>query len=108
MIVSPFVLDRNDCLNGSPKGDPIGADGGEQEGVGKSGSSCPDSKQATADPADGGELPAGEAVVEALPGRGSGRSEVPQRGTAFEPQARPTMNKQQNRNSKKGDISIEL
>ena len=92
VIVSPFVLDRNVPLNGSPKGDSIGADGDEHEGVGKSGSSCADSKQATADrgcePADGGELPTGEAIVEALSGRRSGRSEAPQRGTAFEPRTR--------------------
>src|SRR5580700_3425517 len=89
VIVSPFAIDRNVPLNGSPKGDPIGANGDEHEGVGTSGSSCADSEQGTADrgcqPADGGELPAGEAFVEALSGRRGSRSKAPQRGTALEP-----------------------
>src|SRR5580704_6704265 len=92
MIMSPFALDRNVPLNGSPKGDPIGADGDEHEGVGTGGSSCADSEQATADhgcePVDGCELSAGEAVVEALSGRRSGRSEAPQHRTALEPRTR--------------------
>src|SRR2546427_11772165 len=36
MIMSPFVLDRNVPLIGPPRGGQIGADGDEQEGVGKS------------------------------------------------------------------------
>src|ERR1700733_15666337 len=87
--MSPFVLDRNVPLNGSPKGDRIGADRDEHEGLGASGSAGADSEQATTDrgceSADGSELPTGEAVVEALSGRRSGGSEAPERGTALEP-----------------------
>src|SRR2546426_8756920 len=69
MIMSPFVLDRNVPLIGPPRGGQIGADGDEQEGVGKSGSAGASAQQAAAGggcgAADARELPAGEAAVEA-------------------------------------------
>src|SRR5713226_2803063 len=70
MIMSPFVLDRNVPLIGPPRGGQIGADGDEQEGVGKSGSAGASAQQAAAGggcgAADARELPAGEAAVEAV------------------------------------------
>src|SRR2546426_1383321 len=69
MIMSPFVLDRNVPLIGPPRGGQIGADGDEQEGVGKSRSAGASAQQAAAGggcgAADARELPAGEAAVEA-------------------------------------------
>src|SRR5713226_1305837 len=88
MIMSPFVLDRNVPLIGPPKGGQIGADGDEQEGVGKSRSAGTSAQQAAAGggcgAADARELPAGEAAVEAVWGGRRRGSEAPQRGTAIE------------------------
>src|SRR5215472_7938461 len=88
MIMSPFVLDRNVPLIGPPKGGQIGADGDEQEGIGKGGSAGASAQQAVAAggclPADARELPAGEAAVEALSGGRCRWAEAPQRGTAVE------------------------
>src|SRR2546425_1505881 len=84
----PFVLDRNVPLIGPPKGGQIGADGDEQEGVGKSRSAGASAQQAAAGggcgAADARELPAGEAAVEAVWGGRRRGSEAPQRGTAIE------------------------
>src|SRR5215472_15801148 len=92
MIVSPLVLDRNVPLIGPPKGGQIGADGDEQEGVGKGGGAGTGAEQTAAvggcRPADARELPAGEAAVEAVSGgRGRG-SAAPQCRTAIEPCSR--------------------
>src|SRR5437879_5118366 len=66
MIMSPFVLDRNVPLIGPPRGGQIGADGDEQEGVGKSRSAGASAQQAAAGggcgAADARELPAGQAA----------------------------------------------
>src|SRR3989442_3041316 len=88
MIMSPFVLDRNVPLIGPPRGGQIGADGDEQEGVGKSGSAGASAQQAAAGggcgAADARELPAGEAGVEAVWGGRRRGSEGPPRGPAIE------------------------
>src|SRR5437879_13389276 len=88
MIMSPFVLDRNVPLIGPPRGGQIGADGDEQEGVGKSGSAGASAQQAAAaggcGAADARELPAAEAAVDAVwAGRRRGAG-APERGTAIE------------------------
>src|ERR1700737_553172 len=84
MIMSPFVLDRNVPLIGPPRGGQIEADGDEQGGVGKSGSAGRCAQQTAAgsgcEQADAGELPAGEAAVEAVSGGRGRRSEAPQCG----------------------------
>src|SRR6266480_1694494 len=92
MIMSPFVLDRNVPLIGPPKGGQIGADRNEQRGVRKSGSAGAGAEQAAArggcGATDACELPAGEAVVEALSGgRGHG-TEARQRGAIVESRSR--------------------
>src|SRR4029450_13979088 len=83
MIVSPFVLDRNVHLIGPLRGGQIGADGDEQEGAGKSGSSGAGAQQAAAGdrrmPADGCELSAGETTMEAFSGGRRRRAEASQR-----------------------------
>src|SRR2546425_12975683 len=83
----PFVLDRNVPLIGPPRGGQIGADGDEQEGVGKSRSAGATAQQAAAGggcgAADARELPAGQAAVEAVWGGRRRGSEAPQRGTAI-------------------------
>src|SRR2546426_10548682 len=88
MIMSPFVLDRNVPLIGPPRGGQIGADGDEQEGVGKSRSAGASAQQADAGggcgAADARELPAGEAAVEAVWGGSRRGAEAPQRGTPIE------------------------
>src|SRR5207245_599774 len=88
MIMSPFVLDRNVPLIGPPRGGQIGADGDEQEGVGKGGSAGASAQQAAAGggcgAADARELPAGEAGVEAVGGGRSRGSEAPEPGGASE------------------------
>src|SRR2546428_5534031 len=88
MIMSPFVLDRNVPLIRPPKGGRIEADRDEPEGVGASRSAGPSAQPAVAGggcgAADAPELPASEAVVEAVPGtRGCG-SEASQRRTDLE------------------------
>src|SRR2546427_3779677 len=87
MIMSPFVLDRNVPLIGPPRGGQIGADGDEQEGVGKSRSAGASAQQAAAGggcgAADARELPAGQAAVEAVWGGRRRGSAAPQRGTAI-------------------------
>src|SRR2546425_10893588 len=86
MIMSPFVLDRNVPLIGPPRGGQIGADGDEQEGVGKSRSAGASAQQAVAGggcgAADARELPAGEAAGGAVWGGRRRGAEAPQRGTA--------------------------
>src|SRR5260370_39222835 len=77
MIMSHFVLDRNDPLIRPPKGGRIEADRDEPEGVGASRGAGPSAQPAVAGggcgAADAPELPASEAVVEAVPGtRGCG------------------------------------
>src|SRR5712672_4550994 len=72
VIMSPFVLDRNVPLIGLPRGGQIGANADEQEGVGTSGSAGWSAQQATAGRGcqwtAAGELPAGQAAVEAVSG----------------------------------------
>src|ERR1700730_12350112 len=84
MIMSPFVLDRNGPLIGSPRGDQIGADRDEQEGVEASGSIGSSAEQTAAGSGCQStatrELPAGEAAVEAISRRRSGGTAAPQRG----------------------------
>src|SRR2546427_11506064 len=88
----PFVLDRNVPLIGPPRGGQIGADGDEQEGVGKSRSAGASAQQAAAGggcgAADARELPAGEAAVEAVSGGRRRGSEAPQRGAGLESSSR--------------------
>src|SRR5437773_896868 len=98
MIMSPFVLDRNVALIGPPKGGQIGADRNEQGGVRKSGSAGAGAEQAAArggcGATDACELPAGEAVVEALSGgRGHG-TEARQRGAIVESRSRCEVQKE--------------
>src|SRR2546423_561304 len=98
MIMSPFVLDRNVPLIGPPKGGQIGADRNEQGGVRKSGSAGAGAEQAAArggcGATDACELPAGEAVVEALSGgRGRG-TEARQRGAIVESRSRCEVQKE--------------
>src|ERR1700686_4100354 len=92
MIMSPFVLDRNVPLIGLPKGGQIGADTDEQEGVGTSGGAGSSAQQTTAgrgcQPTPAGELPTGEAAVEAVSGGRSGGTEAPQRGAKLESRSR--------------------
>src|SRR5260370_39427501 len=88
MIMSPFVLDRNVPLIRPQKGGRIEADRDEQEGVGASRGAGPSAQPAVAGggcgAADAPELPASEAVVEAVWGtRGCG-SEAWQRRTDLE------------------------
>src|SRR6266446_1912487 len=82
MIMSPFVLDRNVPLIRPPKGGRIEADRDEPEGVGASRGAGPSAQPAVAGggcgAADAPELPAGEAVVEALSGGRRRRSEASQ------------------------------
>src|SRR5437016_14458190 len=82
MIMSPFILDKNVPLIRPPKGGRIGADRDEPEGVGTGGGAGTSAQPAVAGggcgAADARELPAGEAVVEALSGgrrRRSGASQ---------------------------------
>src|SRR5215470_20261747 len=90
--MSPFVQSRNVPLIRPPKGGRIGADRDEQGGVEKGGSAGACAGQASADRrcqrALAGELPAGEAAVEAISGGGRGRLEASQRGPALEPCSR--------------------
>src|SRR6267143_4297301 len=92
MIMSPFVLDRNVPLIGLPRGGQIGADRDEQEGVGTSGSVGSSAEQTTAGrgcrAVAAGELPAGEAAVEAVSGGRGGRTAAPQRGAQLESRPR--------------------
>src|SRR5207245_951790 len=92
MIMSPFVLDRNVPLIGPPRGGQIGADGDEQEGVGKSRSAGASAQQAVAGggcgAADARELPTGETPMEAVSGGRGSRSEAPQRGASLESSSR--------------------
>src|ERR1700676_2980611 len=92
MIMSPFVLDRNGPLIGSPRGDQIGADRDEQEGVEASGSIGSSAGQTGAgrgcQSTATRELPAGEAAVEAISRRRSGGTAAPQRGAKLESRAR--------------------
>jgi hypothetical protein len=67
-----------------PKGGPIGANGDEQGGVGAGRGAGAGAERAVASGgrggADGRQLPAREAAVEAVPGGRGGRAEAPQRG----------------------------
>jgi len=84
VIMSSFVLDRNVPLIGLPRGGQIGANADEQEGVGTSGSAGWSAQQATAGRGcqwtAAGELPAGQAAVEAVSGGRSCGAEASQRG----------------------------
>jgi hypothetical protein len=81
MIVYPFVLNRNVPLIGPLKEGQIGADRDEQEGVAESRGSGTSAKQAAAcggrELAVAGQLPTGEAAVDAISGGRRRRSEVP-------------------------------
>src|SRR6516164_5417653 len=78
IIMSPFLQNRNVPLIRLPKGGRIGADRDEQGGVAKGGSAGACAEQASADcrcqQALAGELPAGEATVEAISGGGCRRA----------------------------------
>src|SRR6266404_1752263 len=90
--MSPFVLDRNVPLIGLPRGGQIGANADEQEGVGTSGSAGSSAQQATAGRGcqwtAAGELPAGQAAVEAVSGGRSCGAEASQRGAKLESRPR--------------------
>src|SRR5712691_2146464 len=74
------------------KGGQIGAGRDEPEGVGQSGGAGPGAQPATAGggwgDADGPELPAGQAAVEAVSGGRRRGAEAPQRGTSLKSCAR--------------------
>src|SRR5258706_174356 len=90
--MSPFVLDRSDPLSGLARGGQIGANADEQEGVGTSGSAGSSAQQATAGRGcqwtAAGELPAGQAAVEAVSGGRSCGAEASQRGAKLESRPR--------------------
>src|SRR5712672_434366 len=92
VIMSSFVLDRNVPLIGLPRGGQIGANADEQEGVGTSGSAGWSAQQATAGRGcqwtAAGELPAGQAAVEAVSGGRSCGAEASQRGAKLESRPR--------------------
>src|SRR5215472_12532790 len=92
MIMSPFVLDRNVPEIGPPGGGQIGANGDEQEGIEKGGSAGAGEERGTGSggcsPAPACELPASEALVEALSGRRRGGVAASQRRAAIESRTR--------------------
>src|ERR1700691_5367463 len=84
IVMSPFLQDRNVPLIRPLKGGQIEADGDEPGGVETSRSAGPGAQRAAAggrcEPADGSQLPASEAFVEALSQRRSRGTEASQRG----------------------------
>src|SRR5215471_3817971 len=89
--MSAFLLFRN-VLMGPPKGGPIGEDGDERARVGAGGGVGPSGERRVAfggrGSADGAELPADGAGVEAVSRARCEGAEAPQRGAAVEPSVR--------------------